>query len=272
MYRVIKLRWKFLIALTVILTVGLAGLTFVNMARGGTPTGEDAPLYPNLRTEAEQPTVRERKTAYLTFDDGPSKVTPYILDILEAEKVKATFFVIGTTRAGELETIKRIYDEGHSVGVHSYSHKYHEIYRSVADYLKDFNEMENRIFEITGEHPRIFRFPGGSNNATAKKSVMAEIATEMIERGYVYYDWNVIAHDDRETVYPAERLLENVKNSAKGKLTGDLILLFHDNATRKTTAEVLPQVISYLRENGYDFAKITPDTTPIQFHKPQRQK
>ena len=101
---------------------------------------------------------------------------------------------------------------------------------------------------------------------------MTKIATEMTRRGYVYYDWNVIARDDKKTVYSADRLFENVKSSSKGKLNRDLILLFHDNATRKTTVEVLPRVISYLKESGYDFEKITPATTPIQFNKPQLQK
>ena len=86
----------------------------------------------------------------------------------------------------------------------------------------------------------------------------------MTRRGYVYYDWNVIARDDKKTVYSADRLFENVKSSSKGKLNRDLILLFH--------VEVLPRVISYLKESGYDFEKITPATTPIQFNKPQLQK
>ena len=272
MYKVIKLRWKFVITVTVLLTVCIMALLVGSSVNAGTQAGDYPYLYPNLNTEAETPVTQAGKKAYITFDDGPSKVTPDILDTLKALDVKATFFVIGATQERDINTLKRMHEEGHAIGIHSYSHKYNQIYRSVEDYLDDFNEIENWIFEITGEHTQIFRFPGGSNNATAKKGIMTSIATEMTRRGYVYYDWNVIAHDDRKTVYSADRLFENVKSSSKGKLNRDLILLFHDNATRKTTVEVLPRVIAYLKENGYDFEKITPATTPIQFNKPQLQK
>lgn len=272
MYKVVKLRWKFLIIITVFLTVCMIVLLVGSTVNAGTQTDDYTHLYPNLNAEAEMPVTRSGKTAYITFDDGPSKVTPDILDTLQSLDVKATFFVIGATQERDVDTLKRIHDEGHAIGIHSYSHKYNEIYRNVENYLEDFNEIEDWIFEITGEHTQIFRFPGGSNNATAKKGIMTKIATEMTRRGYVYYDWNVIARDDKKTVYSADRLFENVKSSSKGKLNRDLILLFHDNATRKTTVEVLPRVISYLKESGYGFDKITPATTPIQFNKPQLQK
>ena len=99
---------------------------------------------------------------------------------------------------------------------------------------------------------------------------MTAIAEEMTRRGYTYYDWNVIAHDDKKAAYSPEVLFQNVKASAKGKLDRDLILLFHDNATRKTTPDVLPQVVEYFRENGYEFDQITSDTRPIQFQKPKK--
>lgn len=230
-------------------------------------------LYPELyvKDKVPKPTPPAEKTAYITFDDGPSKVTPAILDALKKENVKATFFVIGRTSANDLATLKRIKAEGHTIGIHSYSHKYKEIYHSVDDYLEDFSEIEAWIAALTGEHPVVFRFPGGSNNQTAKKSVLNGIADEMTRRGYIYHDWNVIAHDDQKTIYSADQLFRNVQASAKGKLSRNLTLLFHDNSTRKTTAEALPMVIQYFREQGYRFEPITAQTPPIQFYKPKEK-
>ena len=271
MYRTIRVGKRKLIVAALVLLVSLTAsvLSFCTDSR---PSYSQ--LYPQMYAEAKEPQGQEKqvKKAYLTFDDGPSKVTPEILDTLDALGIKATFFVIGRTNEADVAALKRIQAEGHSIGAHSYSHQYEKIYRSVENYLDDFNEIEEWIFEITGEHTQIFRFPGGSNNATAKKSIMTGIATEMTRRGYTYYDWNVIAHDDRKAAYPPDVLFDNVVKSAKGKLERDLVLLFHDNATRKTTPQVLPRVVKYFQEQGYEFDKITPETRPIQFVKPQNSK
>lgn len=275
LYRTIRIRKGMLSVAVLILLVSLT----VSILSFCTDKQQSySHLYPRLYADAKepdrQPTQEEKtiKTAYLTFDDGPSCVTPEILDMLKELNIKATFFVIGRTGESDIAALKRIQAEGHSIGAHSYSHDYRKIYKSVEDYLDDFNEIEEWIFEITGEHTQIFRFPGGSNNSTAKKSTLLGIAAEMTRRGYTYYDWNVIAHDDRKAAYSPEILFDNVVKSAKGKLKRDLVLLFHDNATRKTTPQVLPQVVSYFQEQGYQFDKITPETVPIQFVKPNNIK
>lgn len=270
MYKTVKIKkrvWALLLIL--LLSAG-----FLLAADAYAPRDGYENRYPQLYAERGEQTKPPKavKTVYITFDDGPSKVTPDILDTLKELDVKATFFVIGRTGEQDIQTLKRIHSEGHSIGAHSYSHKYHEIYQDVESYLDDFNEIENWIYEITGEHTEIFRFPGGSNNSTAKKSMMTKIATEMTRRGYTYFDWNVIAHDDRKTVYSAEQLFQNVVKSAKGKLERNLVILFHDNSTRTTTVEVLPRVIDYFKEQGYVFDRLTPAVNPIQFNKPKTEK
>ena len=269
MYKTMKIQKKFLLCTVVFLVLSIL---FLIVADAVTAEKTYAHLFPELYASAEDKKEAVQKTAYITFDDGPSKVTPAILDALKEANVKATFFVIGRTSEQDIATLKRIHEEGHSIGIHSYSHKYKEIYRSVEAYLEDFSEIETWLYALTGEHTQIFRFPGGSNNSTAKKSLMIDIATEMTRRGYIYYDWNVIAHDDQKTVYSANQLYQNVVKSAKNKLNRNLILLFHDNSTRMTTAEAIPKVIEYFRAQGYVFDKITPDTTPIQFNKPKTEK
>lgn len=274
MYRTIRISRRLFVTTAAVFVLSLL-LSFVS-ASIRLPKGYTR-LYPGLYVSAEEdekqgdtPDTVQIKKAYLTFDDGPSGVTPRILDVLDELGVKATFFVIGRNSETDVETLRRIHEEGHTIGLHSYSHEYQKIYHSVEDYLADFQALEQWVFEITGERAEIFRFPGGSNNSTAKKSVMTAIAEEMTRRGYTYYDWNVIAHDDKKAAYSPEVLFQNVKASAKGKLDRDLILLFHDNATRKTTPDVLPQVVEYFRENGYEFDQITSDTRPIQFQKPKK--
>ncbi len=274
MYRTIRISRRLFVTTAAVFVLSLL-LSFVS-ASIRLPKGYTR-LYPGLYVSAEEdekqgdtPDTVQIKKAYLTFDDGPSGVTPRILDVLDELGVKATFFVIGRNSEADVETLRRIHEEGHTIGLHSYSHEYQKIYHSVEDYLADFQALEQWVFEITGERAEIFRFPGGSNNSTAKKSVMTAIAEEMTRRGYTYYDWNVIAHDDKKAAYSPEVLFQNVKASAKGKLDRDLILLFHDNATRKTTPDVLPQVVEYFRENGYEFDQITSDTRPIQFQKPKK--
>ncbi len=250
----------------------LAGVLILNQAFFQTTATVSQPVeYPNLyvQTTTEfEPDVP--KTVYLTYDDGPSKNTGALLDILKEEQVPATFFVVGKEDDTSLALYQRMVQEGHTLGVHTYSHLYREIYRSVEDYLADFNRIETLLYDTTGIHPQIFRFPGGSVNAIApSKAVLSQIIGEMTERGYIYYDWNVVSGDDTATVYPAETLAQNVLEGSKNKDT--VVVLFHDAPLCKTTPEATRMVIRALKEQGYRFDRLTPSVKPIQFAKPPQQ-
>ena len=92
---------------------------------------------------------------------------------------------------GHLESIKRMAEEGHTVAIHCNRHEYGDLYSSVDGFLKDFNTIYNRLYELTGQYPQCFRFPGGSNNAIAERhNTTQEIIDEMTARGFDYYDWN----------------------------------------------------------------------------------
>lgn len=134
------------------------------------------------------------KVIYLTFDDGPSSYTNTLLDILKKYNVKATFFV---TSNGSDDTIKRSFQEGHSIGIHSYSHKYNEIYKSEEAFFKDVDKVNERIKRITGEYSRILRFAGGSSNTVSRfnKGIMTRLSKEVELKGYKYFDWNVSSSD-----------------------------------------------------------------------------
>ena len=116
---------------------------------------------------------------FLTFDDGPSNsTTGRLLDILKKYKVKATFFVTGN---GSDDLIKREYAEGHSIGLHTYSHSYKTVYASEEAFFDDLNKVDQRVYNAIGIHPKITRFPGGASNTVSKfnPGIMTRLASQL---------------------------------------------------------------------------------------------
>ena len=110
---------------------------------------------------------QDNKRVFLTFDDGPStSVTPYILDLLSEQNIKATFFVLGSKVEANPDLVKREYDEGHYIANHGYSHKYSEMYSSTQNVLDEYNKTNDLIKNAIGNqnyNSLVFRFPGGSS-------------------------------------------------------------------------------------------------------------
>lgn len=225
-------------------------------------------MFPDMYVETVKPVIqlKEKKIAYLSFDDGPSRITKDILKILEEEEIQATFFVIGSTLTEEgEECLKMMVEQGHEIGIHTYSHNYKKIYASVEDYLEDFYTVYEQVYEITGVQPRIFRFPWGSINSY-NKSIKNQLITEMERRGFTYYDWNVSAEDSigKPTEY---KVWKNVmKDIEKYKYP---IILMHDSSTNRVTANSLEKVIKSIREKGYDFDTLN-HREPYQFGKTEK--
>ena len=206
-------------------------------------------------------TIEGNGTIYLTFDDGPGKYTSQILDTLDKYNIKATFFVTSQF-PGYLDKIKDEYDRGHTVGVHTYSHKW-SIYNAVDSYWNDFSSMENIVYEKTGVHPKYFRFPGGTSNTANCKyndsnNMMETLTNLMTEKGYVYFDWHVDSCDTCKK-NSVNDIINTIKKYVKG--SGNYIILMHD--IKKNTMEALPSVIEYLKAHNYTFKKID-DTTPVK--------
>ncbi len=199
------------------------------------------------------------KVIYLTFDDGPSPNTPYVLDILKTYNVKATFFVTAQ-HTSSLPYIERIHKEGHTVAAHTYSHKW-EIYKSVESYFADLDSINSIITKYTGSPSKLIRFPGGSSNrisATHKKGVMTEIAAQCYAKGYVYFDWNIDSMDT-STSDPAKIVYNITSRLGNGYYN----VLMHD--TKTVHRQALPQVIRYGLENGYKFLPLD-ITSPAPHH------
>lgn len=224
-------------------------------------------LYPEMYAEpAQLNSIDEEKTIYLTFDDGPSERTPELLAVLEQYHVKATFFVVhkGTEQAEEW--MRSIVEAGHSLGIHSYSHDYNKIYASVEDYLEDFHAMYQVILEATGTAPQIFRFPGGSINAY-NGATYRDIISEMVRRGFVYFDWNRMSGDAVRGTVPVSTLVENALNNKENMRR--VILLMHDGTRFTNVVEALPQIIEGYQEAGFTFGALTPDVKPVIYSYPE---
>lgn len=219
-------------------------------------------MYPEMFAKLPDKTTIEPKTVYLTFDDGPSDRTVEILDILKQYNIKATFFVIGKDGEKERAIMKRIVEEGHTIGIHTYSHVYDNIYASVENYLSDFNQIYNLIYDATGVKPEIFRFPGGSINRY-NSYTQEEITAEMTRRGFTYYDWNA-SSGDANTRATTNSVYTNSIQSGQNK--DRIILLMHDSVNKSYTVAALSETIDYFQSKGYQFDRITNDVRPIAFN------
>ena len=200
-------------------------------------------------------------TVYLTFDDGPQNgTTNVILDILKEEGVEATFFV---TSKGPDNLIKRMHDEGHTVALHTATHNYATVYASVDSYFNDLITVQNRVKNITGQTSYIIRFPGGSSNTVSRnysQGIMSTLTSEVIRRGYRYYDWNVSSGDAAGGSPSSEQIKNNVINSLRKDRSN--MVLMHD--IKACTRDALRSIIRYGKENGYTFEKITMNTEMVR--------
>lgn len=202
------------------------------------------------------------KEIYLTFDDGPSRSTSKILDILKEYGVRATFFVVGRTDDNSVALYKRIVEEGHTLAMHSYSHRYNEIYKSQENFVEDMEKLQEYLYEITGIWPRFYRFPGGSSN-TVSSVEMQKLMTYLSENGITYFDWNVSSGDASNIQISAANIVDNCINGLGDK--DECMILMHDATEKKTTVEALPEVIKQIQERGdYEFLPISDDTAPVQ--------
>ena len=209
----------------------------------------------NLAEEGDIPVV------YLTFDDGPSDNTDKILDILDDYNVKASFFVIGKDTEEYEAQYQRIVAEGHTIGMHSYSHNYSKLYASENAFVDDYNQIYNLIETVCGTQPKFYRFPGGSSNKVSNIN-MSIFINYLNSQGIKYYDWNVSSGDAVAQAFTCDELVDNVMNDVVKYKTS--VVLLHDGNSKNATVESLPELIESLQEIGAMILPISDDTTVIQ--------
>jgi len=195
----------------------------------------------------------ETKRAFLTFDDGPSTVTSSILDTLKTEGIKATFFVLGSRVDVMPEMVKRIYDEGHYIANHGYTHVYSSIYSSPQAVLDEFNHCNESVRNAIGVpeyNSHLFRFPGGLPGGPYID--VKNQAKELLNQNDILnVDWNALTGDAEKSKPTVEFEMQRLQETVSGK--NSVVILMHDAQAKKVTAEALLQIIQYLRNEGYEF-------------------
>lgn len=206
------------------------------------------------------------KIVFLTFDDGPStESTEAILDILKSYDVKATFFVWAESLDNtekEKDILVRTLKEGHAIGNHSYSHLYNYLYPNrTANYdniMKDFEKANNKLKEVLGEdfETRVIRFPGGAMSWNGLKNVKDAFAANNI----AYVDWNIDSTDASSNVKTKDQIVRAVKEGLSHLQSSGInqaTILMHDTNSKKSTVEALPEIIEFLKEQGYSFKTLS---------------
>lgn len=210
--------------------------------------------------EAQNP---KQKVAYLTFDDGPSSMTPQLLSTLDNCRVKATFFVVGLQAETFPGALKQIAQQGHTIGVHSWTHQYPYIYKNTQNFLQDFNQLKDYIYKQTGTMPNICRFPGGTNNTVFRHynsgAIMSDIVGLVHGMGFEYYDWNVSSGEASAVPPSKDMIVKRVVSQCKNKNTA--VILFHDTENRGYVTAV-PEIVAQLRSMGFDFETLSPSNPP----------
>ena len=233
----------------------------------GVPQPEQQTSAPVEQTESpeKKPTLEETWTGrkvYLTFDDGPSIYTTKILDILDDYNVKATFFVLGKDDPQSIELMQDIYERGHTIGRHSYSHKYTEMYASEDAFAQDYQKLYTFLKEKVGVESFCYRFPGGSSN-TISKIDMKEFAAYLEEQGVKFHDWNISSGDGAPVALTTEQIKENVLKDLEKY--NSAVVLMHDSAEKGSTVDALPEIIEAILElEDTIILPISENTVPIQ--------
>ncbi|MBT2649128.1 polysaccharide deacetylase [Bacillus sp. ISL-34] len=209
-----------------------------------------------------------QKIAYLTFDDGPSLNTMDILDILDRYHIKATFFVKGNEEPYAKEYYQEMISRGHAIALHSYTHDYSIVYRSTESFFQDLNRLETMLQKEYGIKSRIVRLPGGSNNRlrhqAATKPIINGILQQLKEKGYIYIDWSIDSTDGFSPSISEQQIITAVQKGTKNQKHVNILL--HDINSMKNTVKALPDIIKFLKKEGYTFDTIDETTPKMQFN------
>lgn len=216
-------------------------------------------------TAKPRPEIRmpREKTVYLTFDDGPGPHTKDLLDLLDSYHVKATFFVTATEDSALMsEIVKR----GHSIGIHSVTHDYQEIYSSPESFFHDLYAMQQIIYDETGVLTTLMRFPGGSSNTVSRhacQGIMTTLTEAVQDAGFQYFDWNVDSND----AGGAQRSKEVFGNVIEGLQKEPVSLVLQHDIHPYSVAAV-EDILQWALENGYTFKPLR-ETSPGFHHEVQ---
>ncbi len=145
--------------------------------------------------------------------------------------------------------------------MHSYSHKYSDIYSSLDSFKADLDKLRIFLYETTGVWAKYYRFPGGSSNTVTKVDIH-ELISCLEESEITYFDWNVSAGDDKSGANK-DKIYANIVNNVAG--FKHCIVLMHDAADKQSTVDALPEIIEAIQAmDDTVIVPITDDTLPVQ--------
>lgn len=227
------------------------------------PETKESPEEPEAVSGNDVEAEPANRKVYFTFDDGPSIYTEEVLDILAEYDVKATFFVTGKGKEKYGDIYRRIVEEGHTLGMHSYSHEYQNIYASLEDFQRDLGTLRDYLYNETGVASRFYRFPGGSSNNVSRTDIH-ELAAYLNAMGISYFDWNISAGDATNAPVSSDQIVNRVMGELPSHQVA--VVLMHDAAGKHSTVEALPKLIEAIRalDDGTEILPITEETMLIQ--------
>lgn len=200
--------------------------------------------------------IKKEKVVYITFDDGPcGDITNEVLDILKKENVPATFFVIGSLVKGQENIVLRMKNEGHAIGLHSFSHERSKLYCNDESFLNETLQCQETLYEVTGENYNIIRFPFGCNNKSYK--LTKNLVNALHEKNFKLYDWNIDSGDGANASLSPQNI---VKRSCKTQKSNAIVLM-HCSYVHRNSVLALPCIIRHYKENDYIF-KVIDENTP----------
>ncbi|ANS76961.1 hypothetical protein AWM70_22210 [Paenibacillus yonginensis] len=256
--------WKIIIAAALWLAAGVLVNTLSPSVSAQTakqaPNAAEPPtaqaFIPESKSTSTFKSAVPAKTVYLTFDDGPSRLTANVLDILDKYQVKATFFVLGQQAQRSPELIRQIAEGGHALGNHTYDHDYDKLYHNFSDFWGQIKQTEEILRGITGNRPQWIRAPGGTYGHFDQTYFDL-----LAQAGYKVFDWDVDSGDSERKGVPVSEIIKKATDT--GGLN-QIVLLMHDGSGHDNTVKALPQIIEYYKNKGFAFAAIGPDTKPVQ--------
>ncbi|MFP5112579.1 polysaccharide deacetylase family protein [Bacillaceae bacterium C204] len=194
--------------------------------------------------------TKTSKVVYLTFDDGPNKYTPKILDILKKKKAHAIFFMIEGNIKRNPKTVQRVIKEGNYPALHSVSHDVRKLYRgSSKNVAIEMEKTRQTLLRVSKFNSKLTRAPYGS-----KPYMKKPLRDALAKKGFKMWDWDIDTLDWKYNRTRPTMITLRVKSGLKGK-KGPIVILFHDS---RGTAQQLPIIIDYLRKKGYSLEVYNP--------------
>ncbi|GAA0085261.1 polysaccharide deacetylase family protein [Clostridium sp. CTA-7] len=194
-----------------------------------------------------------RKTVYLTFDDGPSaNITKGLISVLNNNEVKGTFFIVGDYAGIYPYVLKSLDENGMCIMPHCNIHDYATLYKSEEKYFKDLNKCKSIIEDTVGKKNLNFiRLPGGSDNTVSNDNILTNIKNTIINNGDYYIDWTIASGDAELSETSADFIKSRIRD--EGGLYNVEVVLMHDLGGKFTTVEALQDIISFYKNKGYTF-------------------